>query len=46
MGRTKVRSKTVGGFLGFGGLLWAKMMCRKRERDDEVERERSEMAWQ
>ena len=37
-------SKTVG--LGFWfrglGLLWARVMCWKRERDDEVERERSE----
>ena len=28
-------------FRGFG-LLWARVMCWKRERDDEVERERSE----
>ena len=29
------------------GLLWARVMCWKRERDDEVEREREERArWQ
>ena len=31
--------------LDFGGLLWARVMCWKRERDDEVDRERSEMGY-